>query len=100
MSIIIYLEDNIINFVLLQGQAEWCNFTGQKGDDVQVIFYPTLQCDTQNGFKLENHKEVFAAFQIFVKPGAYSVSRDTEFVEWSTKESGALALNSLLLKIS
>ncbi|XP_018574763.1 neuralized-like protein 4 isoform X2 [Anoplophora glabripennis] len=86
--------------LLTKGQSEWCNFTGQKGDDVQVIFYPTLQSGTQKGFKLENHKEVFAAFQIFVKPGAYSVSRETEFVEWSTKESGALALNSLLLKIS
>lgn len=67
---------------------------------MQVIFYPTLQCCAQNGYKLENHKEVFAAFQLFVKPGAYSVSRETEFVEWSTKESGAVALNSLLLKIS
>ncbi|KAJ8971546.1 hypothetical protein NQ314_000652 [Rhamnusium bicolor] len=84
---------------LTKGQAQWCNLTGQKGDDLQVVFYPTPQYSTVAGFKLENGKEVHAAFQLFVKPGAYSVSREADKVEWSTKETGALALNSLLFKI-
>ncbi|KAJ8973621.1 hypothetical protein NQ317_003251 [Molorchus minor] len=47
----------------------------------------------------KNNKVVHAAFQLLVKPGAYSISRETEVVEWSTKETGAITLNSLLLKI-
>ncbi|XP_050504188.1 neuralized-like protein 4 [Diabrotica virgifera virgifera] len=84
---------------LTKGQAKWCNFTGQKADDVQIVFYPSLQTTVTKGYKTENNREVYAAFQLLVKPGAYSISRDTDVTEWSTKESGALVLNALLLKI-
>lgn len=80
------------------GQSEWCNLTSQKGDDVQVVFYPTLQHLMAKGFKINNEKQAFAAFQLNVKPGAYSTTRESEIVEWSTKENGAIALNSLLIK--
>lgn len=65
---------------------------------MQVVFYPTLH-GIAKSFKMNNEKEVFSAFQLYVKPGAYSVTRDSDIVEWSTKESGAIALNSLLIKI-
>ncbi|CAH0558081.1 unnamed protein product [Brassicogethes aeneus] len=84
---------------LTKGQAKYCNFTAQKSDDVQVVFYPTLQSCLTNAFKLPNGKEALAGFQIFVKPGAYSINREPEGIEWSTKETGALALNALLLQI-
>ncbi|XP_057662897.1 neuralized-like protein 4 [Diorhabda carinulata] len=83
---------------LTKGQAEWCNFTGRKTDDVQIIFYPSIQMASTKGYKIED-KEVYAAFQLSVKPGAYSVYRDSDLTEWSTKESGALVLKALLLKI-
>lgn len=73
------------------------NLTGQKGDDVQVVFSPSLQHCMSYGFKMDDNKEAFAAFQLLVKPGAYSVSRDCP--EWSTKETGAIVLNSLLLQL-
>lgn len=66
---------------------------------MQVVFYPTLQHVMSKGYKLKDEKQVFAAFQLYVKPGAYSVTRDAEIVEWSTKENGAISLNSLLIKI-
>ncbi|KAG5890383.1 hypothetical protein JTB14_029747 [Gonioctena quinquepunctata] len=84
---------------LTKGQAEWCNFTAQKADDVQVVFYPVAQNFSAIGRRIENDREVFAAFQLFVKPGAYSISREADQVEWSTKETGAITLNALLLKI-
>lgn len=68
-------------------------------DDVQVVFYPTLQHVMSRGFKLKDDKEMFAAFQLYVKPGAYSVVRDAEIVEWSTKENGAIVLKALFLTI-
>ncbi|RZC36582.1 Fer2 3 and/or Neuralized domain containing protein, partial [Asbolus verrucosus] len=81
---------------LTKGQAQWCNLVVQKEDDLQVVFYPTLQSCRSAGFKLKNNKEAFAAFQLFVKPSAYSVSRDPP--EWSTKETGAIVLHSLLIQ--
>lgn len=83
---------------LTKGQAQWCNLIVQKEDDVQVVFYPSLQSCKSGGFKLKNNKQTFAAFQLLVKPSAYSVSRDPP--EWSTKETGAIVLHSLLLQIT
>lgn len=75
---------------------EYSNLIGKKTDDVQVIFTPSLQhCETY-GFKWDNTKEVHAAFQLLIKPGAYSVSSYSP--EWNTKETGAIALHSLLLQ--
>ncbi|XP_066158319.1 neuralized-like protein 4 isoform X2 [Euwallacea fornicatus] len=83
---------------LTKDQARWCNFTAQKADDLQVVFYPTLEsCTTMPHVNGDN--TVCAAFQLYVKPGAYSVARETGVVEWTTKESGALVLNSFLLQI-
>ncbi|XP_030761137.1 neuralized-like protein 4 [Sitophilus oryzae] len=84
---------------LTKGQSQWCNFTGQKGDDVQVVFYPSLESCTATPFDIGHNKKISATFQIYVKPGAYSIVRESEVIEWSTKESGALVLNSLLLQI-
>ncbi|CAH1098780.1 unnamed protein product [Psylliodes chrysocephalus] len=84
---------------LTKGQAEWCNFTGKKAEDVQMVFYPSLQTTLTKPFKIENNKAAMAAFQLLVKPGAYSTSRESDIVEWNTKETGALVLNSLLLRI-
>ncbi|EFA04682.2 bluestreak [Tribolium castaneum] len=81
---------------LTKGQAQWCNLVAQKEDDVQVVFYPTLQNCKTSGYKT-NNRVVHAAFQLLVKPSAYSVSRDPP--EWSTKETGAIVLHSLLIQI-
>ncbi|ERL95247.1 hypothetical protein D910_12514 [Dendroctonus ponderosae] len=85
-------------YPLTKGQSQWCNFTGQKGDDVQVVFYPSLENSSAPPYE-NGSKKVYAAFQLFVKPGAYSITRDADRTEWSTKESGAIVLNSLLLQI-
>lgn len=76
---------------------KYSNLIGQKSDDVQVVFSPSLQNCMSFGFKLDNNREAFAAFQLFVKPGAYSIARDCP--EWSTKETGAIALHALLLQL-
>lgn len=81
---------------LTKGQAQWCNLVVQKEDDVQVVFYPILQNCKTAGYK-KNNQVVYAAFQLLVKPSAYSVSRDPP--EWSTKETGAIVLHSLLIQI-
>lgn len=51
------------------------------------------------GFKLKDEKEAFASFQLYVKPGAYSIARNADIVEWNTKENGAIALSALFIKI-
>lgn len=85
-------------FVLIfSDQMQYSNLIGQRADDVQVVFGPSLEHCSIEHFKLDNGKIVWAAFQILVKPGAYSLSRDIP--EWSTKETGALTLQALLLKI-
>ncbi|XP_050309268.1 neuralized-like protein 4 [Anthonomus grandis grandis] len=84
---------------LTKGQAQWCNFTGQKGDDVQVVFYPKLENVLSSPLTIGYNKKAYAAFKLYVKPGAYSITRETDIVEWSTKESGAIVLNSLLLQV-
>lgn len=84
---------------LTKGQSQWCNLTSQKGDDVQIVFYPSLENCSPTPFDIGNNKKACAAFQLYVKPGAYSVTRESENIEWSTKESGAIVLNSLLLQI-
>ncbi|XP_022905179.2 neuralized-like protein 4 [Onthophagus taurus] len=83
---------------LTKNQMKYSNLIGQRPDDVQISFSPSLQhCDIVP-FKLPDGKEVSAAFQLLVKPGSYSHSRNV--VEWSTKETGAVVLQALLLKIS
>ncbi|KAK9728651.1 Neuralized [Popillia japonica] len=82
---------------LTKNQMQYSNLIGQRADDVQVVFSPSLEHCSIEHFKLDNGKIVWAAFQILVKPGAYSLSRDIP--EWSTKETGALTLQALLLKI-
>ncbi|XP_063932045.1 neuralized-like protein 4 isoform X2 [Zophobas morio] len=82
---------------LTKGQAQWCNLVVQKEDDVQVVFYPTLQSCKSGGYKMKD-REAHAAFQLLVKPSAYSVSRDPP--EWSTKETGAIVLNALLIQVT
>ncbi|CAG9771302.1 unnamed protein product [Ceutorhynchus assimilis] len=85
---------------LTKGQSQWCNFTGQKGDDVQVVFYPSIENCSSTPYDNGSNKKAYSAFQLYVKPGAYSVTRESsDLVEWSTKESGAIVLNSLLLQI-
>lgn len=42
---------------------------------------------------------VRTAFQLLVKPGAYSVSAN-DYVQWSTKERGAVCLQALLLQLN
>ncbi|XP_066248762.1 neuralized-like protein 4 isoform X5 [Euwallacea similis] len=83
---------------LTKDQAQWCNFTAQKADDLQVVFYPTLESCSMMPY-VNGDNTICAAFQLYVKPGAYSVARETDVVEWTTKESGALVLNSFLLQI-
>lgn len=83
---------------LTKGQAQWCNFVVQKEDDVQVVFYPTLQNCKIYSYKMKDNKEAYAAFQLLVKPSAYSVTRDPP--EWSTKETGAIILHALLIQVS
>lgn len=68
-----------------------------NGGDLQIVFHPSIQNCMTVGHRFEEAKEVHAAFQLLVKPGAYSVSR--EGTEWSTKESGAIVLNALLLQV-
>lgn len=90
-----------LNFLkrTISEQMEYSNLIGKKTDDVQVIFAPSLQHCTYYGFKFDNNncKEAYAAFQLLIKPGAYSVSSYSP--EWSTKETGAIALHSLLLQL-
>ncbi|KAK9882477.1 hypothetical protein WA026_021818 [Henosepilachna vigintioctopunctata] len=82
---------------LTKGQTQWGDLVCQKEDDVQVVFYPSLQnCDI-TGHKIDN-KLAHSAFQLLVKPGAYSICRET--AEWNTKETGAILLQCLLLKLS
>ncbi|XP_076270318.1 neuralized E3 ubiquitin protein ligase 4 isoform X2 [Rhynchophorus ferrugineus] len=83
---------------LTKGQVQWCNFTAKKADDVQIVFYPSVDSCAVTPHDLGN-KKVYTTFQIYVKPGAYSIAREKDIVEWSTKESGAMVLNSLLLQI-
>ncbi|KAK4880128.1 hypothetical protein RN001_008274 [Aquatica leii] len=80
-----------------KGQEQFGNLVCKKGDDLQIVLNPSLQNCTMDYFKMEESKEICAAFQLFVKPGAYSVARDCP--EWSTKETGALVLHALLLRI-
>lgn len=77
---------------------EYSNLIGKKADDVQVLFSPSLSNCVIYPFQLDNGKQAFAAFQLLIKPGAYSIS--SHFPEWSTKETGAIALNSLFLRIT
>lgn len=76
---------------------KYSNLVSQRSEDVQVVFSPSLSNCMTYGFKLDAAHEAFAAFQLFVKPGAYSIARDCP--EWSTKETGALSLNALLLQV-
>lgn len=85
----------IILFLL--GQEQWGYLVCQKGDDLQIVFNPSLQNCTIEGFKIDGARDVYAAFQLLVKPGAYSIARDCP--EWSTKETGALVLHALLLRV-
>lgn len=63
------------------------------------MFYPSIHHCEHVGFRIDDgNKVVNAAFQLFVKPGAYCIGGDS--VEWSTKETGAVVLHSLLLKLS
>ncbi|KAF2900858.1 hypothetical protein ILUMI_05336 [Ignelater luminosus] len=82
---------------LTKGQEQWGNLVCQKGDDLQIVFNPSLQNCAIEGFKIDGTKDVCAAFQLLVKPGAYSIARDCP--EWSTKETGALVLHALLLRV-
>ncbi|XP_018330775.1 neuralized-like protein 4 isoform X2 [Agrilus planipennis] len=82
---------------LSKSQEQWGTLVSQKKDNLQVLFKPTLENCTTEGFLMEN-KEVHAMFELLVKPGAYSVSQDG--TEWCTKESGALILQGLLLKVN
>lgn len=84
------------NFIVV-GQEQWGNLTAANTGDLQIVFHPSIQSCTTIGHRLEETKEVRAAFQLLVKPGAYSVSRDGS--EWSTKESGAIALHALLMQV-
>ncbi|XP_074025291.1 neuralized E3 ubiquitin protein ligase 4 [Leptinotarsa decemlineata] len=84
---------------LTDEQALWCNFKAQKADDVQIVFYPVPPVQWGKPLEIEGGKKVYAAFQLSVKPGAYSVLKKGNLVEWSTKETGAIAMNALLLKI-
>lgn len=81
----------------LAEQMEYSNLIGRKADDVQVLFSPALSNCVVYPFQLDNGKKAFAALQLLIKPGAYSVA--SHFPEWSTKETGAIALHSLLLRI-
>ncbi|CAH2003990.1 unnamed protein product [Acanthoscelides obtectus] len=83
---------------LAKSQAEWCNLSGQRNDEAQVVMYPTLSTTIARVFCFSG-KQVYSAFQLHLKPGAYSVSRDLDPVEWSTKEAGAIVLDSLLLRV-
>lgn len=78
-------------------QMQYCNLIGQRHDDIQVVFSPSMQHCLQEPFKIEPGKEALGAFQVVVKPGAYSVARDSP--EWSTKETGAISLQALLLQL-
>ncbi|KAF5281234.1 hypothetical protein FQA39_LY05120 [Lamprigera yunnana] len=80
-----------------KGQEQFGNLVREKGDDLQIVLNPSLQNCCLEYFQFDDAKEVCAAFQLFVKPGAYSVARDCP--EWSTKETGALVLDALLLQI-
>lgn len=75
---------------------KYSNLISQRNDDLQIFFSPSLQQCQIYGLKIDG-KEAFSAFQLFVKPGAYSVSRDSP--EWSTKETGAIVLHALLLQL-
>lgn len=79
-------------------EAEWCGIASYGGDEMQVVFHPSLQHCEMTSFRIEGVGEIQAAFQLLVKPGAYSVIRDS--VDWSTKETGAIVLHSLLFKFS
>ncbi|KAK5646861.1 hypothetical protein RI129_005325 [Pyrocoelia pectoralis] len=79
-------------------QEQFGNLVCQKEDDLQIVLTPSLKDCALNSFKFDDSKEVCAVFQLLVKPGAYSVARDCP--EWSTKETGALILHALLLRIN
>ncbi|KAL3280593.1 hypothetical protein HHI36_003825 [Cryptolaemus montrouzieri] len=81
---------------LTKGQAQWGSLVCQKEDDVQVVFYPSMQNFNISGHKIDN-KLAYSAFQLLVKPGAYSVNREPP--EWNTKETGAIMLQCLLIKL-
>lgn len=87
-----------VHFSNVLDEAKWCGLACVDGDDAQIVFYASLQQCELAGFRLDDGREMFAAFQLYVKPGAYCVSSDS--VEWSTKETGAIVLHSLLLKFS
>ena len=77
---------------------QYSNLIGQKIEDIQISFSPSMQhCNTE-AYQICEGKEIKAVFQLWVKPGSYSVTR--EDVEWTTKETGAIVLNALLLKIT
>lgn len=85
-------------FCCIAAETEWCGLAINHGDDLQVVFHPSLQhCET-TGFRTDDNRFVHAAFQLLVKPGAYCVVRES--VDWSTKETGAIVLHSLLFKFS
>lgn len=80
-----------------KGQSEWGPLVPRKKEDVLIIFYPSLKNCTIPLINVDN-KEVRAVFQLLVKPGAYSISQEP--LEWNTKESGAIILQSLLIKVN
>lgn len=49
--------------------------------------------------KNKQKTEVKAAFQLLVRPGSYSSQGQGDFFEWSTKETGAIALHALLFRL-
>ncbi|XP_045470918.1 neuralized-like protein 4 [Harmonia axyridis] len=82
---------------LTKGQAQWGSLVCQREDDVQVVFYPSMQNFNIPGHTIDG-KLAYSAFQLVVKPGAYSINREP--FEWNTKETGAIKLQGLLIKLS
>lgn len=92
------MRNSIQKSIYILDEARWCGLACVDADDAQIVFYSSLQHCELIGYRMDDGREVYAAFQLLVKPGAYCVNSDT--VEWSTKETGAIVLHSLLLKFS
>lgn len=92
------MQVTYVVFLFSADEAQWCGIASHRGDDLQVVFHPSLQYCETTAFRTKDNKEAHTAFQLQVKPGAYCVNRDS--VEWSTKETGAIVFHSLLLKLS